>query len=69
MKQSITFLTITFLAAFALAQPTSKDFGKLKWLEGKWKRTNAKPGNSGFEIWTKISDAEWKGKGITLKGN
>lgn len=34
-----------------------------KWLEGKWVRTNVKPGNSGFEQW-----AGTKGMGGRLQG-
>jgi hypothetical protein len=65
------FPLLTFLVLFsghALAQPSSRDFNKLNWLEGKWIRTNVKPGKSASEMWKKISGTEWKGKGVTLKG-
>ncbi|WP_316836101.1 DUF6265 family protein [Pedobacter nutrimenti] len=44
-------------------------FKALDWLAGKWIRTNAKPGHSGYEIWDKVSDLKLIGKGVTLKGN
>ncbi|RAJ85484.1 hypothetical protein CLV59_102187 [Chitinophaga dinghuensis] len=52
------------------AQKTSPAFQlkQLSWLEGKWTRTNTKPGRSGYEEWKKITPLSWKGQGITLKG-
>lgn len=44
-------------------------FKALDWLAGKWIRTNARPGHSGYEIWDKVSDLKLTGKGVTLKGN
>lgn len=44
------------------------DLKELKWFLGTWQRTNAKPGRSGVEVWNKISDVEFSGKGISLKG-
>lgn len=41
---------------------------KLEWLIGKWQRTNSKPGQSGYENWSKVSDTKLTGKGVTLKG-
>lgn len=35
---------------------------------GKWERKNAKPGQSGFEQWQKVSPTKLIGKGLTLKG-
>jgi Domain of unknown function (DUF6265) len=64
MKPFIIFL-ISFLSFSTYAQSNLK---KLDWLTGEWKRTNAKPGRSGFEIWKRISDNEMTGRGINLKG-
>jgi hypothetical protein len=66
-KSSIAFLFVLF-SMFVQAQPTSKDFNKLHWLEGKWKRTNVNPGSSSSELWAKLSNTEWRGKGISMKG-
>src|SRR6185295_12212745 len=52
----------------AQSQKIMNDFTKLAWLEGAWKRTNIKPGQSGSERWTKISGTELSGLGLTMKG-
>ncbi len=60
-----------FLFKFTVtAQKTSpsSQLKQLSWLEGKWSRTNVKPGRSGYEEWKKVSPTSWKGQGITLKG-
>ncbi len=68
MKNLIFLTLLTFFSSHALAQPSSNDFSRLNWLEGKWIRTNVKPGKSASEMWKKISATEWKGKGVTLRG-
>jgi hypothetical protein len=68
MKNLIFLILLIFFSSPVFAQPSSKDFNKLNWLEGKWIRTNVKPGKSSSEMWKKISGTEWKGKGVTLKG-
>lgn len=40
----------------------------LEWLTGKWIRTNAKTGQSGYETWKKDASSKLSGKGVTLKG-
>lgn len=63
----ITFLCLSVHGSYA--QESSKQkFKKLEWLVGKWIRTNAKPGQSGYETWSKVSDLKLSGKGVTLKG-
>jgi len=52
----------------ACAQVTATDIKKLNWLEGNWKRTGMKEGRSGNEHWTKLSDTEWQGIGVNMKG-
>ena len=42
------------------------DFKKLMWLEGTWNRTNAKPGWSGHERWTRLGDHELQGFGVSM---
>jgi hypothetical protein len=62
-------LTILFFSMSLTAFGQSgADFSKLSWLEGKWTRTNARPGRSGYEVWERVSATEWKGRGIMLKG-
>ncbi len=45
------------------------DISKVEWLTGTWDRTNAKPGRTGVEVWTKKSSTELAGYGINLKGS
>jgi hypothetical protein len=45
-----------------------KRLKKIQWLIGKWQRANARPGQSGFEEWSKSSAQRLIGKGVTLKG-
>ena len=52
---------------YASSQPIS-NVKELSWLEGSWKRINPKAGQSGLEMWTKVSASELKGRGITLHG-
>jgi hypothetical protein len=66
MKKILTIGLILFIQC-SFAQ-VSSDLKKLSWLEGTWERTNTKPGKKGFETWTKVSDTEWKGKGVNLTG-
>jgi len=71
MKTQKLFLLITifFLATTSYGQETAaQKFKKLSWLSGKWIRTNAKKGESGFETWAKTADNKLVGKGVTLKG-
>lgn len=70
MKKILLLLTIIFLFIInkSTGQQTITDLDKLSWLQGNWKRTNAKAGRSGSEHWEKISAKEWKGTGITMKG-
>ena len=42
--------------------------GKLSWLTGTWNRTNTKPGRSGHEKWSRISDKEYVGYGVNMRG-
>jgi len=54
--------------AYGQKETTLQKFKKIEWLVGKWLRTNSKPGQSGFESWSKVSDTKLIGKGATLKG-
>jgi len=68
MKTLVFFLALFCCSSVLSGQPTAQHFNTLSWLEGTWKRTNAKPGRSGIEQWKKISDTEWHGQGVNLKG-
>ncbi|WP_316828519.1 DUF6265 family protein [Pedobacter miscanthi] len=50
-------------------ESTTQKFKKLEWLIGQWQRTNSKPGQSGYENWSKVSGTKLIGKGVTLKAN
>lgn len=71
MKAQKLFLLITVivLSTASYGQETAaQKFKKLSWLSGKWIRTNAKPGETGYETWTTTADNKLVGKGVTLKG-
>jgi hypothetical protein len=42
---------------------------QLKWLEGTWTRTNSKAGQSGIEMWKKVSSTELSGRGVAMQGS
>lgn len=66
MRKALVVLPFIFFSQLLIAQT---DLNKLSWLEGSWSRTNGKPGRSTHEHWTKISNAAWKGLGVTLHGS
>jgi Domain of unknown function (DUF6265) len=68
MKNTFIAFVLFLFANCTFAQPSISEFIKLDWLAGKWNRTNAKTGRSGYEVWKKISKTEWIGKGVTMKG-
>jgi len=69
MKKLLLIITLLLLVYTGNAQESNKQkFKKLEWLIGKWTRTNPKPWQSGYEIWSKVSDLKLSGKGVTLKG-
>lgn len=68
-KLLIFLLPVLLIFSSAAGQENNKQkFEKLEWLIGKWTRINSKPGQSGYETWTKVSDLKLEGKGITMKG-
>ncbi len=69
IKKLLFIISLLLFANATYAQESNKQkFKKLEWLVGKWNRTNAKPGQSGYETWLKVSDSKMSGKGVTLKG-
>lgn len=68
-KKLIFMISMLLVVNAAIAQDHNKQkFKKLEWLTGKWARTNAKAGQSGYETWERVSDLKLSGKGVTLKG-
>jgi len=71
MKFRPLLFTVLFLSIISTAkgqESPQQKFRQLDWLVGEWIRTNAKQGQSGYEVWTKASDTKLIGKGVTLKG-
>ena len=69
MKRSF-LIVLLFVAGtiYSQSQSLMADFKKLEWLEGTWNRSDVKPGSSEHERWVKLSDTEWQGFGVTMKG-
>jgi len=68
-KKLLLIIPLLVLTTVIYGQESHQQkFKKLEWLQGKWIRTNAKAGQSGYETWTKVSDLKLSGKGVTLKG-
>jgi hypothetical protein len=68
-RKLILLVPILLLITTTYGQETHKQkFKKLEWLVGKWTRTNAAAGQSGYETWTRVTDSKLSGKGVTLKG-
>jgi hypothetical protein len=69
MRKLLTLMMLLpAVACFAQRNPAEPDMSKLNWLVGKWIRTNARPGTSGYESWERVSIAEMKGIGARIKG-
>jgi hypothetical protein len=62
------YLLISACMIFGWTCQGQASLDDVAWLNGKWNRTNAKPGRSGMEQWKKISATELQGEGINLKG-
>lgn len=62
-------LIFTDVKSQAGNQTTYSTIDQLKWLEGTWTRTNSKAGQSGIEMWKKMSSTELSGRGITMHGS
>lgn len=64
----VTLVVIPF-GIEAQSTPTAKEtLHKMEWLLGAWTRTNAKPGRTAWETWTRKSASEWIGRGVSMKG-
>ena len=61
------------LIAFAVTLMVSCNSGpkagneSFDWLLGKWERTNENEGRQTIEMWSKVTDSEYKGYGATLQ--
>ncbi len=69
--KNLTILTVfaisCLIPGLAFSQLSSDKLSQFSWLEGSWKRTDAKPGYEAFETWWKVSNKEYHGIGVTLK--
>lgn len=48
--------------------PAPQNLQSLNWLQGSWNRLDTKAGRSGVETWTKVSDHQLKGLGVSMRG-
>lgn len=72
MKQLFLLLCAIIVSGAAHSQSANAvkaDLKNISWLTGKWSRTNAKPGRSGYEIWKSEADTVWIGRGINMRGS
>jgi len=67
-KLFFTIFLLLLVHASNAQESNKQKFKKLEWLAGKWTRTNAKAGQSGYETWARVSDLKLSGKGVTFKG-
>jgi hypothetical protein len=70
MHKLLIICTLLFISVKGFAQhgPAESGLDKLNWLIGKWVRTNARAGTSGYEQWDRGSITELKGFGARIKG-
>lgn len=71
MKQVIPFIILLVVTLAGYTQSvtaTPENLKKLDLLTGTWKRLDMKPGKSGTERWEKISNTEWQGWGVSMRG-
>lgn len=66
MKSLMTIMGLVLLQV-CTAQ-SNYSISQLSWMEGKWERTDMKPGKQGFEIWSMTSSG-LSGSGITMTGS
>jgi hypothetical protein len=66
MKHLIILFTLFLFSGPVSAQ--SVNLQQFAWLEGTWKKTNTKPGRSGYEKWERTSSVSWQGIGVTMNG-
>ena len=71
MLRSLLFLLICYVGSVNAQQQSPElqsKFKLLKWLEGRWERTNVKPGMKANEQWQVDAPYQLKGIGVTTKG-
>lgn len=71
MLRSLLFLLICYVGSVNAQQQSPElqsKFKSLKWLEGRWERTNVKPGMKANEQWQVDAPYQLKGIGVTMKG-
>lgn len=69
--QHLLLLTLIFCGSIGTSnaqESVSEKFKKLRWLSGEWLRSNSKPGQHGYENWSRASDTRLIGIGVTMEG-
>ncbi len=61
-------LVVAIICAVPCSGQKASEFSKVEWINGAWSRTNAKPGKSGQEYWTRSTGSVWTGLGVTMQG-
>ncbi len=72
MRQAFALLLLVLACRMGFGQAggmAPSNFQQLKWLQGEWRRVNAKPGNNDHERWTIVSVSELNGWGVSMKGS
>ena len=72
MRRGFLLIFVCYIGSVSAQKNTSElaiQFESLKWLEGKWQRTNVKPGIKAHEEWHAGALNEFKGLGVTMKEN
>jgi Domain of unknown function (DUF6265) len=70
MRSALLFILVLYIGPVSAQKNSSElatQFESLKWLEGKWQRTNVKPGIKAHEEWHAAAHDEFKGLGVTMK--
>ena len=71
MARTLLILLIFYVGSVNAQQQSSEvesKFKTLKWLEGRWERTNVKPGMKANEQWQVDAPYHLRGTGVTMKG-
>ncbi len=62
------FLLVPSRSAAQVTISAKESLHTMEWLLGTWTRTNIKPGRTAWEQWSRKSNNEWTGRGVSMKG-
>jgi len=71
MPRTLLILLILYIGSVNAQQQSPEvesKFKSLKWLEGRWERSNVKPGMKANEQWQVYAPYQLKGIGVMMKG-